>query len=320
MGTRTYVVTGGAGFIGSHVAEALLKQGQRVIVFDDFNEFYNPVFKRENIEWLRQQGGFQLIELDITDAERLQTAFANLNRIDGIIHLAARAGVRPSLLQPHLYAHVNVTGTVNLLEMARRYQVPKFIFASSSSVYGNQEKVPFSETDPVDQPISPYAATKRAGELLVATYRQLYQFDTVCLRFFTVYGPRGRPDMAPYLFTDLIWRSQELTKYGDGESRRDYTYIDDIIHGVMATLDKNFGYEIINLGNSQTITLNDFISLVEQLLKKKARIKQLPPQPGDVRQTYADVSKASRLLNYQPQTSFAQGLERFITWYREHRG
>ncbi|MFC1662964.1 GDP-mannose 4,6-dehydratase [Patescibacteria group bacterium] len=316
---KTYLLTGGAGFIGSHLTEALLERGHRVICIDDFNDYYNPRYKHENIELFKVHKNYILIKVDIADWDKLQSAFGQFENIDAIIHIAARAGVRPSLKFPQLYTRVNVNGTQNLLELARQNGIKKFIFASSSSVYGNQKKVPFSEKDSVDRPISPYAATKRAGELLMSTYHHLYDIDTVCLRFFTVYGPKGRPDMAPYLFTEWIWNDKELKKFGTGETRRDYTYIDDIIDGVLATLDKNFGFKIINLGNSNTVTLNEFINIVESALGKKAKIKQLPMQPGDVNQTYSDITKAKQLLNFNPQTGFADGMNKFIKWYKDNR-
>jgi UDP-glucuronate 4-epimerase len=233
-----------------------------------------------------------------------------------MIHIAAMAGVRPSIQRPSLYEEVNVKGTLNMLEAARRHQVTNFLFASSSSVYGGQEKVPFSEDDPIACPISPYAATKAAAELLCHTYHHLHGLNVTCLRFFTVYGPKGRPDMAPYLFTKWVFEEAELKMFGDGTTCRDYTYIDDVISGVVTALDANLSYEIINLGNSQTVVLRDFIALVEELVGKKAHVVQLPMQPGDVPRTWADISKARRLLGYDPQTPFEKGMKHFVAWYR----
>lgn len=315
-----YLITGGAGFIGSHVAEALLNRGDRVICIDNFNKYYTPRFKRENVAPLMAHKNFVSIEADITDWNALRSIFGEYGKnIDAIIHLAASAGVRYSIENPRLYAQSNYIGTTNLLELAKEYHIGKFIFASSSSVYGNNEKIPFSEDDPVDAPISPYAASKRAGELLVYTYHHLYNIDTVCLRFFTVYGPKGRPDMAPYLFTERIAHGDELIRYGDGTTRRDYTFITDILQGLLATLDHTFGYEIINLGNSHTVTLNEFIGVIENHLGKKARIRELPIPPGDVIKTNADITKAHRLLDFTPKTSFAEGMGIFVQWYMKNR-
>ena len=312
------LITGCAGFIGSHATQALLKQGYEVVGLDNLNDYYNPAWKQANLDQFSNQAQFKFIKADITDLAALKQIFQD-HRFDKILHLAARAGVRPSIEQPLLYQKVNVEGTLNLLEMAREHQIPHFISASSSSVYGNQPKVPFSETDPVNEPISPYAATKKAGEMLCYTYSHLYGIKTSCLRFFTVYGPAGRPDMAPYLFTEAILQGKPINKFGDGSTKRDYTYIDDIVDGIMAVVAKPFKFEIFNLGNNTPVSLNEFIALLEEIIGKKALINQLSMQPGDVNTTYADISKAQQLLGYEPRTSFKDGLTKFVKWYKTHR-
>lgn len=317
------LVTGGAGFIGSHTISSLLAQGERVVCVDDFNDFYDPDIKEKNVRDFLNKDNFKLYRLDICDFEKLKKVFQN-HKVDLILHLAARAGIRSSIRDPLLYNKVNILGTVNLLELARAQRISNFIFASSSSVYGNNKKVPFFEEDCVDNPISPYAATKRAGELACYTYHKLYNMNTLCLRFFTVYGPSGRPDMAPYKFTKLIFEGNEVPMYGDGTSSRDYTYIDDIVAGILAAIrfirSQNIPrYEIINLGNSRTTKLKYFISLIEKLVGKRAKIKKLPFQPGDVKITYADISKASRLLGYNPKTKIEDGMARFVEWYKSTR-
>ncbi len=307
------LVTGGAGFIGSHVAEALLQRGDQVTVLDDFNDFYDPAIKRENIANLAPAAN--VIEGDIRDATLVSRVFAE-TAFDAVIHLAARAGVRPSLKDPQLYTDTNIVGTQTLLEASRAVGVKKWVFASSSSVYGTNENVPFKETDAVARPISPYAATKLAGEALCHVYHHLYDFDMVCLRFFTVYGPRQRPDLAIHKFTRAIDQGQPIEMYGDGSSRRDYTYIDDILQGVLAAVDRSLGFEVINLGESRTVTLAELVRQLEGLLGKQARIRQLETQPGDVPVTYADVDKARRLLDYNPSVPIEDGLARFVAWYR----
>jgi UDP-glucuronate 4-epimerase len=309
------LITGGAGFIGSHTTTALLERGDQVVCLDNFNDYYSPARKRKNVAPFLAHPAYKLYEADIRDATALEKAFDQEN-VDKVIHIAAMAGVRYSLQHPDLYAQVNVEGTVNVLECACRHQVANFVFASSSSVYGARSKVPFREDDPVSQPISPYAATKRAAELITYTYHHLYGLRCTSLRFFTVYGPRGRPDMAPYLFTRWVFEDRELSMFGDGSSRRDYTYIDDIVAGVVAALDADLSFEIINLGNSQTIALGDFVAVVEEVVGKKARIVQVPPQPGDVPLTCADIAKARRLLGYEPRTDIRAGMARFADWYR----
>jgi UDP-glucuronate 4-epimerase len=310
------LVTGGAGFIGSHLVESLLREGQEVVVLDNFDSFYDPSIKRRNLEGCVGQPGFALVEGDIRDAEMVNTLFTS-HAIGVVVHLAARAGVRPSIEQPVLYSDVNLNGTVVLLEACRRHNVGKFVFGSSSSVYGNATKVPFAERDDVDRPISPYAATKRAGEILCATYHELYRLNVFCLRFFTVYGPRQRPEMAIHKFTRFIDRGLPLPRFGDGSTSRDYTYISDIVGGIVRSVERVQGYEIINVGGSKATRLQDLITLLEARLGKKAVIEAQPLQAGDVTTTWADVAKAHRLLGYDPQVTIEDGLTRFAEWYRK---
>ena len=314
---KNLLITGGAGFIGSHLVDRLLSSNvERITVVDDFNDFYNPSIKRDNIREHLKDPRYSIHELDIRDAAALKQVFKESN-FDCVVHLAARAGVRPSLSEPQLYTETNINGTVNLLELARQHNIKQFVFGSSSSVYGINAKVPFSEDDPIRQPISPYAATKGAGELLCHTYSHLYGLRCVCLRFFTVYGPRQRPDLAIHKFAKLISQHKPIPVFGDGTTRRDYTYIDDIIDGVTAAIDYDkSNYEVINLGESRTVELRELISLLEKELDTHAVIERQPPQPGDVPQTFADVSKARALLNYQPQTQIEEGLRRFVEWFR----
>jgi UDP-glucuronate 4-epimerase len=309
------LVTGGAGFIGSHLTRRLLSRGDRVTVLDDFNDFYDPSRKRANVAELLGRDDYRLVEGDIRDDTLVDRLFAE-GRFDGVVHLA---GVRPSLQEPILYEDVNCIGTLRLLEAARRHGPKTFIFGSSSSVYGINTKIPFAETDEVNQPISPYATTKRAGELLCYNYHHLYGFRTACLRFFTVYGPRQRPEMAIHKFTDLLWKGKTVPMYGDGGSLRDYTYVDDIIDGVVASLDLAPGFEILNLGGAETTSLRDLVLWIAQELAVEPRIDYLPAQPGDVPITYADVSKAARLLGYSPKVPIREGLRRFVEWYRRDR-
>lgn len=308
------LVTGGAGFIGSHLCDALIARGEEVICLDNFNKYYNPLMKEKNISNVKNHKNFHLVKGDILDNELLEYLF-DFNNIDAIIHLAARAGVRPSLENPKLYEAVNVRGTLNLLEKARENGVKNFVFASSSSVYGGASKVPFFEKDNVDKPISPYAATKKSGELLCHTYHHLYGLNVACLRFFTVYGERGRPDMAPYKFMKRVMEGMFIEKYGKGDSSRDYTYVGDIVQGVIGALDNNKGYEIYNLGNSYPISLNDFIKTIEDVTQYKAVIKQKGMQAGDVHITYADITKAKQMIGYDPQTSLKEGMKRMYEWY-----
>lgn len=312
------LLTGGAGFIGSSLIDGLLKNHYRVICFDDFNDYYDPRIKRRNISEYSSNQDVLIVEGDIRDANILRSVF-ECNDIEVIVHLAARAGVRPSLHEPLLYVDTNINGTLNLLEFARDYNVERFIFGSSSSVYGINKKVPFSEDDMVDNPISPYAATKKAGELLCHTYHHLYGLSVMCLRFFTVYGPRQRPEMAIHKFTREIDEGIRIPMFGDGTTKRDYTYIDDILDGIMSALDKKFSYEIVNLGDSRVVELKYLISLIENNLGKKALIEEFPTQPGDVLITYADIKKANKLLGYEPKVNIEEGIRRFTEWYQEQK-
>lgn len=314
---KNILITGGAGFIGSHLAENLIRKGEwQVTVVDDLNDFYDPGIKRANLKAVQSIGSFQFTQVDIRDPEKLKTVFDE-TEFDCIVHLAARAGVRPSLAAPKLYAETNINGTLNLLELARDYEVPQFVFGSSSSVYGINSKVPFAEDDRIHQTISPYAATKAAGELLCHTYAHLFDIRCVCLRFFTVYGARQRPDLAIHKFARLITDGKPIQIFGDGTTRRDYTYIDDIISGVIAAIDYDGSkYEIFNLGESETTELSGLVELLEQSLDMKAEVDRQPPQPGDVPITYADISKAKRLLNYNPQTKIEDGIPKFVEWFR----
>jgi UDP-glucuronate 4-epimerase len=309
------LLTGSAGFIGSHLAEALVNHHQ-IIGLDNFCEFYDPDIKHKNIEALRENDNYQQIRADIRSQIDLSKVFAH-HQFDMVIHLAAMAGVRPSIENPQLYTEVNINGTVNLLEECRKHDIKNFIFASSSSVYGNNKKVPFSENDPVDYPISPYAATKKAGELICHTYHHLHQISMVCLRFFTVYGPRQRPDLAIHKFARLMRSGKPIPVFGNGETRRDYTYIDDIVAGVLRAVEfvqSGCHYEIFNLGESQTISLLQMIQTLEEALDLKARKNILPMQPGDVQQTFADISKSRQILGYNPQTEFNVGIKKFVKW------
>ena len=310
------LITGAAGFIGSHLCERLLGDGCVVLGVDNFDEFYDPQIKRGNIAGCLENENFELVEADIRDRAAMDETVGK--DIDIIVHLAARAGVRPSIAQPLLYADVNVNGTTVLLEAAKEQRIGKFIFASSSSVYGNNEKVPFSEEDNVDFPISPYAATKKAGELICHTYHHLYGISLTCLRFFTVYGPRQRPDLAIHKFARLIEQGKPISVYGDGTMSRDFTYIDDIIDGTVAAMEKCAGFNIYNLGESRPITVNDLIAEIEKALGKKAIKEHVPPQPGDVERTYADVTKAVKELGYNPTTEIGAGLAKFVIWLRQN--
>jgi UDP-glucuronate 4-epimerase len=320
MSYRNILVTGGAGFIGSHLCDRLLAEGGwRVHVVDDFNDFYDPELKRANVRAHAGRDDYRLREADIRDRDALARLFGE-TEFDTVVHLAARAGVRPSLSEPLLYSETNIAGTLNLLELARARGVRQFVFGSSSSVYGINAKVPFSEDDPTRQPISPYAATKAAGELLCHTYSHLYGLRCVALRFFTVYGARQRPDLAIHKFARLISRGQPIPVFGDGTTRRDYTYVDDIIAGVRAAIDyEATQFEAVNLGESRTVELRELISLLERELGRRAVIDRQPPQPGDVPQTFADISKARRLLGYDPQTQIEEGIRRFVEWFGKTR-
>lgn len=335
-----YLVTGGSGFIGSHLVEKLLKEGHSVINIDNFDNFYDYQIKIKNtlesianfsdytftdketdiknLISLSKSNNYTLYYQDIRDKNGLEEIFKN-HKIDLIIHLAALAGVRPSIERPLEYEEVNVRGTMNLWELCKEFNIKKFICASSSSVYGNNEKIPFAETDNVDNPISPYAATKKCGEILGHVYHQLYNIDMIQLRFFTVYGPRQRPDLAIHKFTKLISEDKEIPFYGDGNTARDYTYVDDIIDGITKSISyletHSKIYEIINLGESQVINLNEMLSTIEQALGKTANKKILPMQPGDVQKTNADIGKAKTLIDYKPTTDFQNGIKKFVEWF-----
>ncbi len=316
MEQTTILLTGAAGFIGSHTAAALLAAGHRVVGLDNFCDFYPRRFKELNVAGIRAAGGdFELVEGDITDAERVN-ATVQWVRPSAIIHLAAMAGVRPSIERPAHYARVNIEGTTNLMQAAVENGVAKFVFASSSSVYGNAERVPFSEADDVSEPISPYAATKRAGELLAHTYWHLYKLPVFCLRFFTVYGPRQRPDLAIHKFTRMISEGQSIPLFGDGSTSRDYTFADDIVDGISRALDRCDRYRIYNLGGSDPVSLAGLVEEIERAVGKKAIIDRRPMQPGDVERTYADLSRSRSELGYEPKTSIREGIERFVAWYR----
>lgn len=307
------LVTGGAGFIGSHLVEKLLTSGHDVAILDDFNDFYDPQIKRENVAAVSKNVAIH--HVDLRDSAAVRTLF-HQKKFEAIAHLAARAGVRPSILHPQLYYDTNVNGTLHLLDAARMTGVERFIFASSSSVYGISKTVPFSEDQHLTQTISPYAATKIAGEFLCSTFSHLYQMRVVALRYFTVYGPRQRPDLAIHQFTRKIYAGQPIDQFGDGSTRRDYTYIDDVIQGTVAALQYSGPlFDIFNLGESETIQLKDLIAAIENALGKKAKINQLPEQPGDVPLTCADISKARKLLGYNPSTRLSDGLPRFIDWF-----
>ncbi|NIO20372.1 MAG: NAD-dependent epimerase/dehydratase family protein [Candidatus Aenigmarchaeota archaeon] len=310
------LVTGGAGFIGSHLVERLVKDHQ-VICIDNFDPYYDPKVKRKNIEHLRGDKNFKLMKIDVRDKKSLEKIFKG--GVDKVAHLAAKAGVRASIENPSAYMEVNVGGTLNLLELSRIYNVKNFIYASTSSVYGNNKKIPFSESDPVNNPISPYASTKRSAELMCYTYHHLYDMPVTCLRFFTVYGPRGRPDMAMYKFTSLIDQGKPIEMYGDGTSKRDYTYITDVVDGITNALKKRFDFEIFNLGNSKTVELRYMISLIEKNLGKRAKVERKPEQPGDVPATWADISKSKRLLGYKPKVSIEEGVKRLVDWYKKNK-
>ncbi|MCX7847221.1 MAG: GDP-mannose 4,6-dehydratase [bacterium] len=313
------LLTGGAGFIGSHTARALLTRGDEVIIIDDFNDYYPPRIKRHNVATLQQSfDRLRVYEADIRDFDTLRTIMYR-EACQKICHLAARAGVRASIADPLLYTQTNVLGTLHLLELAVETGAEHFVYASSSSVYGEMPTAPFREDMPLDKPISPYAATKKACELLAYTYHHLHGLPCTGLRFFTVYGPAGRPDMAPFLFTWNIMHGHPITRFGDGSSQRDYTYIDDIVTGVLAALDRPFGYEIFNLGNHRPISLNDFIAAIEHAVGAKAIIHEAPRQPGDVSMTCADIAKARALLGYEPHTPFEVGITHFVGWLRANR-
>lgn len=312
------LVTGGAGFIGSHLVERLLADGRRVIVVDNFDTFYDPAIKRRNISVALEHDDYRLVEADIRDEAAVEALFAS-ESIDAVIHLAARAGVRPSIEQPGLYTSVNLSGTTTLLEACRRHGVGRFVFGSSSSVYGNNEKVPFTEEDPVDRPISPYGATKKAGEVLCYSFHHLTGMKMACLRFFTVFGPRQRPEMAIHKFARLLADGGQVEQFGDGSSARDYTYVGDIVEGIVRALDGCKTYHIWNLGGSHTTRLNELVQKIADGLGVEPNVVELPFQPGDVERTWADVSLAESELGWKPQVPFDEGLALFLDWFEEQR-
>ena len=316
--SKPILVTGGAGFIGSHLCENLIHDDIPVVCLDNFDEFYDPVLKERNLAELRNSPLFRLVRGDIRDEGLLEQLFST-ERFQAVVHLAARAGVRPSIEAPLLYVDVNVVGTMKILEAMRRHGVKRGIIASSSSVYGNNRKVPFSETDPVDHPVSPYAATKKAVELLAHTYSHLHGLKLALVRFFTVYGPRQRPEMAIHKFTRLMDEGRELPFFGDGTSSRDYTYVADIISGIRGILQADFKYDVINLGESRTTTLSRLVELISSALGKPARLNRLPLQPGDVQTTFADISRARAIYDYNPQTQIEEGIRKFIAWYQAQK-
>lgn len=312
------LVTGAAGFIGSHVCEHFINSGHNITGIDNFDTFYPINFKKLNLAQLKQNKQFQFYNADIRNDKTLNKIFSS-SKTDIVIHLAAKAGVRPSIDSIAEYYDVNVNGTVSILESMRQQGVKKMIFASSSSIYGNNPKVPFSETDRVDNPISPYASTKKSGELLCHVYNHLYNFDITCLRFFTVYGPRQRPDLAIHKFTRLIDEGKPIPFYGDGSSSRDYTYIDDIINGISCALSHLKGYNIYNLGESKVINLKELVKIIENIFGKKAILNQLPLQPGDVIKTYADIAKAKSEIGFNPNYDFETGINEFVKWYKKNK-
>jgi UDP-glucuronate 4-epimerase len=316
----TILVTGGAGFIGSHLCERLLSDGVKVICLDNFDSFYDPNIKIKNIERMTKifPDLFELVTGDIRNPEHLKGIFQK-TKVDFVLHLAARAGVRTSIADPLLYQDVNIRGTIVLLETCKKHGIQNFIFASSSSVYGENQRVPFTEKDLNIQPISPYGATKRAGELLCYSYHHLYGMNIACLRIFTAYGPRQRPEMAIHKFTRLIDQGEKIPIYGDGSSQRDYTYIDDLIKGILGVIRHHKGFEVYNLGESQTTSLIELIRLIEEAFGKKADIETMEFQAGDVSVTYADITKAKRMLKYHPKVKMKEGIQRFVEWYKENR-
>jgi len=316
---KTYLITGGAGFIGSSLSERLIKEGNRVVAIDNFCDFYNPTIKENNVKELIKNSNFKLYRNDIRDRESVKKIFEE-NNIDIVMHLAAMAGVRPSIENPVLYQEVNCMGTQNILEEMKAHNVKNLVMASSSSVYGNCKEVPFKENMIVDFAISPYAATKKANEVMTHVYHKLFDMNVIMLRFFTVYGPKQRPDLAINKFTRLMLEDKEIPMFGDGTTSRDYTYIDDIVDGIIRSCNyvenNNDVYEILNLGNSSPVSLKEMINIIGQVIGTEPKIKQLPMQPGDVDRTFADISKAKKLIGYNPKTSFKEGIENFVEWYK----
>ncbi|MFB6182172.1 MAG: GDP-mannose 4,6-dehydratase [Candidatus Magasanikbacteria bacterium] len=316
--SSNFLVTGGAGFIGSHVVDDLVDKDKNVVILDDFNEQYNPDYKERNIMHHLESDQVRVVEGSVCDYKLLNYLFED-EEIEFVIHLAARPGVRGSIDKPMLCTKVNVRGTNTVFEVAKEHEVQNIIFASSSSVYGNKKDTPFSEDQNVNNPISPYASTKVSGERMAHTYHHLYDMNIPCLRFFTVYGERGRPNMAPWIFTERVMEDRPIQQFGDGTSKRDYTYIGDIVDGIMRTAERmdEIGFEIMNLGRGEPVVLKDFIQMVQDISGKEAEIEVLPEQPGDVEVTHADISKAREILDYNPKTSFEQGLTNFIRWYQD---
>lgn len=316
---KTYLITGGAGFIGSSLSERLVKEGNKVVAIDNFCDFYDPKIKENNVKELIENSNFKLYRNDIRDKEAVKKIFEE-NNIDIVMHLAAMAGVRPSIENPVLYQEVNCMGTQNILEEMKAHNIKNLVMASSSSVYGNCKEVPFKESMVVDFAISPYAATKKANEVMTHVYHKLFDFNVIMLRFFTVYGPKQRPDLAINKFTRLMLEDKEIPMFGDGTTSRDYTYIDDIVDGIIRScnyVENNDNvYEILNLGNSSPVSLKEMIDVIGQVVGVEPKIKQLPMQPGDVDRTFADVSKAKELIGYNPKTSFKEGIENFVNWYK----
>lgn len=319
---KTYLVTGGAGFIGSSLSERLVKEGNNVVAIDNFCDFYNPKIKENNVKDLIKCSNFKLYRADIRDKDAVRRIFEE-NNIDIVMHLAAMAGVRPSIENPVLYQEVNCMGTQNILEEMKAHNVKNLVMASSSSVYGNCKKVPFKENMVVDFAISPYAATKKANEVMTHVYHKLFDFNVIMLRFFTVYGPKQRPDLAINKFTRLMLEDKEIPMFGDGTTSRDYTYIDDIVDGIIRSCNyvanNDNVYEILNLGNSSPVSLKEMIDIIGQVVGVEPKIKQFPMQPGDVDRTFADVSKAKELIGYEPKTSFKEGIENFVKWYKVNK-
>ena len=318
----TYFVTGGAGFIGSTLSEKLLSLGNKVVVIDNFCDFYNPKIKENNVKELLKNPNFKLYRNDIRDREAVKKIFDE-NKIDVVMNLAAMAGVRPSIENPCLYQEVNCLGLQNILEEMKLHNVKNGVLASSSSVYGNCKEVPFKEDMIVDYAISPYAATKKANEVMAHVYHKLYDMNIIMLRFFTVYGPKQRPDLAINKFTRLMLEGKEIPMFGDGTTSRDYTYVDDIVDGIIKsceyTLNNKNVYEILNIGNSSPTSLKEMINTIAKVLDVEPKIKQLPMQPGDVDRTFADISKAKKLIGYEPKTTFEEGIRKFVNWYKENK-
>jgi UDP-glucuronate 4-epimerase len=310
-----YLVTGGAGFVGSHLADALLARGNEVVCVDNFSDYYSPARKRSNIARALAQPGYTLVEADIRDDAAVDAAFATYQP-DKVAHMAAMGSISYSVRHPKVYEEVNIRGTLNVLDAARRHQAHGVVLASTSSIYGRTDKIPFVETDSTDRPLAPYPASKKADEVIAAAYNTSYGLATICVRFFNVYGPRGRPDMTPYLFTDAIAHGRPITLYDGGRPRRDWTYVDDIVAGIVAALDADVSYEIFNLGRGQPVVMRDFVTIIERLVGKQAQIVDAPLPANEALVTYADVGKAREMLGYDPHVSIEDGLERFWVWYQ----